>query len=423
MRSIFDQYEQPENRLTHALATVLDKERSLLAPFLRWLGIRDIPKPRTLMLTEQQVPGLLQEDADDIDAKGLPDAAIFDEDGWAVLFECKIQAHVKLSQLKRHRETAKRHGFESPWIVVISVDELSYDLPERTIAKSWRDVYVWFTRRASKSIWVRDLVRYMQVFERKMLLQDYQIRGTITVFDGIRFDDDNPYSYREAKRLIKLLGTDLQKRKDLHVIAVDRNGKRTGVDPKGERRPAITEGADGVWDFLPLSVARGKYFTNFPHLTMRIHRSRAIAAITVPNGVKGGFKSKLRSGGIDGFLKLITDLEHRVRPIVRRSRGAKPIIYATQRHFLSQRSPSETDARLDADLRTAIQRQQGRIRYQPQWIEAIYELLVNKKSNIQFGMEVRIGYACPLIRSPKAADVFADSWKAFSPLIDFVLQD
>jgi len=43
MRNLFDQYEQPENRLTHALATVLAKEPALIVPFLGWLDVTEIP--------------------------------------------------------------------------------------------------------------------------------------------------------------------------------------------------------------------------------------------------------------------------------------------------------------------------------------------------------------------------------------------
>ncbi len=416
VRNIFDQYEQPENRLTHALVTALDQDRALLAPFLRWIGIDDVSKPRSLMITQQQVPGTIQDDADDVEQKGLPDAAVFDEAGWAVLFECKVQAKTSTSQLKRHRATAKRNGFESPWIVVISVDELTQTLPEKTLCKTWRDVYVWFNGRAASSYWARQLVEYMQTFERKMLARDYQIRGTITVFDGLRFDDDNPYTYREAKRLIRLLGDLVQARKDLHKI---------GVDPKGKRRPAITgRGTDAVWDFLPLAVARdAKQFTDYPHLTMGINRKQAVAAITVPNGVKGGFRTKLSSIGLDGFLELVDQLEQGLRPIIKRSEGAKPMIYATQRHYRSQRSSAEIDARLDADLRTTVRGKQSGVKFQPQWIEAIYELLVNKRSNIQLGVDVQFSYSCPIVRSAKAATLFADSWKAISPLIDFVLEE
>jgi hypothetical protein len=419
MRNIFDQYQQPENRLTHALATALDQDRSLTVPFLRWLGVAEIPKPRTLMLTEQQVPGMLELDAEPIDARGLPDAAIFDEDGWAALFESKIQACIDLKQVERHRRTAQRHGFETPWAVVISVDPLTCKLPKQTIATTWQDVYSWFNRRVDKP-WAQQLVSYMQVFERKMLLDEYDIRGTITVFDGIRFTETNPYTYREGKRLIRLLGDLLQKRKALHHLSGD-----IGVNPTEGRRTAITgRGTDGVWDFLPLTVARdAKSFTAYPHLTMGIWRRRATAAITIPNGIRGGFRRKLLSRKIDGFRTLVAVLEKRLRPIIKRSSGAKPMMYVTQRHFRSMNSPGVTDARLEADLRTAFSEMQSGIRHQPQWIEAIYDILAHKRSNIQFGVDVQFSYDCPVVQSPECADLFADTWKALSPLLDFALKE
>ena len=99
------------------------------------------------------------------------------------------------------------------------------------------------------------------------------------------------------------------------------------------------------------------------------------------------------------------------------------MIYATQRHYRSQRSRAEVDARLEADPRTAVRGKHSGVKYQPQWIEAIYQLLLNKRSNIQLGVDVQFSYACTIVRSPRAAALFADSWKAISPLIDVVLED
>lgn len=110
-----------------------------------------------------------------------------------------------------------------------------------------------------------------------------------------------------------------------------------------------------------------------------------------------------------------------LRPVIGRSEGAKPVIYATQRHYQSQKSAPSVDARLDADLRTAIPGNRGGVRYQPQWIEAIYNVLVNKRSNLQLGVLVEFSYACKLVRSPKAIELFADAWKAMSPLLEFVV--
>jgi organic hydroperoxide reductase OsmC/OhrA len=185
------------------------------------LGVTEITKPSLLAISQQQVPGSLLDEADELQQKGLPDLAIFDDENWAVLFECKVQAKVAFNQLERHRMTAQRNGYPSPWIVVLSVDNLPAQSSPKTIFKTWRDVYSWFNLRAADSFWARQLVDFMRAFEQKMLSRDYQIRGTITVFDGLRFDDKDPYSYREAKRLLRLMGDLLQDRKDLQKIAVD----------------------------------------------------------------------------------------------------------------------------------------------------------------------------------------------------------
>lgn len=368
------------------------------------------------MVAEQQVPGLRPADAEELEAKGLPDGCVFTDDGWAALFECKVQAHVNLAQLERHLNTAIARGFESPRIIVISVDEETGAFPDGTTTTTWKQVYAWFSRRAHESLWASELVQYMETFERKMLATHYDIRGTITMFDGLRFDRHNPYTDREGKRLIRLLGDELQTRKDLHEI---------GVDPDGERRPAITgSGTDSVWDFVPLRVARGaQQFTHYPHLTMALDQSRAVAAVTIPNGVKGGFRTKLASLGAEGLVGLVTKLEKNLRPITRRSRSAKPIIYVSQRHYKTQRSRPDVDAHIETDLRTILFGGRSGVRYQPEWVEAIFEVLTNKRSNLQLGVEVRLSYDCPVVRTAEAVDLFADSWKALSPLVLFVLED
>ena len=55
MRNIFDQYAQPENRVTHALMTALDEDRGLLGLFSRELVRVKAPvDPRKLSVLEQQ---------------------------------------------------------------------------------------------------------------------------------------------------------------------------------------------------------------------------------------------------------------------------------------------------------------------------------------------------------------------------------
>ena len=416
MRNIFDQYEQPENRLTHALMTTLHRDRSLLIPFLKYLGINDIPpSPRKLKIEQQQAPGTHVGDAHGHNPS-VPDAVVFDDEHyWAVLFECKVQAKLIRKQLCRHRKTAQNRGFQSPWLVVITVNERSITCFEKTICVTWRDLYKWFSQAASPASfsWAAELVGYMQVFERRMLAEGYDIKGTITMFDGLRFDDKNPYTYDEGKRLIRLLGDQLQQCKELHAI---------GVDPVGKRRSKITgKGTDEVWDFLPFKAARGaKHATDSLHLTIRIGRSNARAAVTVPDKMKGGFRSRLKTNGVEHFKKIIRQLEKSLRPIVAKHAGVKPVIYASQRHYLGSQSKKHVDAQVEADLRTAVPDQNSPVKYQPEWIEAIYQLLVDKKSNIQVGVEMVFPYSCKVVRSPEAGSLFVQSWLAMKPFIDFV---
>jgi len=415
MRNLFDQYFQPENRLTHALVCTLDADRALLRPFLRWAGAHGVPPVRQLRITEQQVPGDIVS-GDEEEGRGLPDACVFNDAGWALLIEAKVQATVSSDQLRRHVATARRYGFEKPFLLLISVDSPPPQLPHRASHRAWRDVYAWFRNRAGTSVWARTLTTYLEAFESRMIALDYPIRGTLTMFDGLRFDEGNPYTYGEAKRLIRLLGDELQKRKELDTL---------GVDPRGARRDAITgRSGTAVWDFIPLKAARGaSTFTAFPHLTMALHQEEAEAAITIPNGVRGGFRTKLRQVGEAGFLDLLSRIEKRTRSILRRSKGSKALVYALQRHYRSQRSSGETDARLDMDLRTILRGGRRQVKFQPEWVRAIYEVATRKRSNIQLGFVIRFRYTCPVLRSPAAVDLFAQAWLAMSPILAFVLDD
>lgn len=415
MRNVFDQYVQPENRLTHALVCTLENDRSLLVPFIRWAGAPDVPTAPRLRIVEQQVPGeLIPGDEEEAERRGLPDAAVFDDNGWLLLVESKVQAKVSEDQLRRHLQTARRHGFERPFLLVLAVDPPAGTLPERMAYRPWREVYAWFRERTVTSLWARMLVNYFEVFEARMVAADYSMRGTITMFNGLRFDEANPYNHREAKRLIKLLGDDLQPREDLLAI---------GGDPDGQRRTAITgRGRDSVWDFIPLSSARGESsFTNYPHLTFALNPEDASAAITVPNGVKGGFRSRLAALGPAGFADLMATLEKRTRAVRQLSKDSVVRAYAVQRHYLGQRSTPIVDASLKVDLQTLVRVGNSRVKYQPEWMEAVYTILSRKRSNIQFGVGVEFSYACPVVRSAKAVDLFAESWVGLAPLLTAVL--
>lgn len=55
MRNLFDQYNQPENRLSHALAVCLDEDRRFLREFLAWVGVKPPVRVADLTVIEQSL--------------------------------------------------------------------------------------------------------------------------------------------------------------------------------------------------------------------------------------------------------------------------------------------------------------------------------------------------------------------------------
>lgn len=413
MRNIFDQYDQAENKLTHALISTLYHERKLIRPFLKWLGIDNIPSLKNIDLGIQQLPG---DESQSVPVKqnSVPDAYFCNSEDWAVIIESKVQAGVSINQLRRHQKKALRCGYEDSQVILITVNPPK-KLPIGVSYILWKDVYKWFVARSQNYDWARHFVNYMQIFESKMLSQNYNIKGTITMFPGFQFDKETPYTYREGKRLIKVLGEEFRKNKRL------RNG--LGIDHNSEGRPAITCGADGsVWDFIRFKSAKGTAFTSYPHATFVIRPENACVAITIPNGVRGGVKNRLKESGIDGLADLLAEIEKNLRKTIKKAPESSPRIYAHQRYYKSQRSYPRTDGRIEADLRTLVECQNSELKHQPMWTEAIHAILTNKKTNIQFGIEVRFPFTAKYMQSEKAIDVMVDAWIAMKPLLDFIVK-
>lgn len=410
MRNVFDQYDQPENRLTHALMVTLANDKKLVRPFLKLVGAKKVPALKNIEFGLQRVPG--QETNFEKDGKeGLPDGCFFDQDGWAVVIEAKVQAGILIKQLKRHRKTSIRYGYEHPHVVLLSIDKPK-SLPDWVIHLEWKNLYSWFNRRVAKSEWAKHFVEYMHVFEAKMIAKDYKIRGTLTMFDGFKFSDTEPYTYAEGKRLIKLLGGELRKRKKL-VTAL-------GIDTREIGRTAITRGDGGsIWDFIPLKIGRGKPFTAMVHPTLAIRPQEIGIALTVPNAMRG-VRSTLKNRDSESLGQMLSQVEKNLRGILKMVKTAKPMIYILQRHYKSQRSNPEKDGRIEVDLRTVLDIAKGPLKHQPGWLECIFELLVNKKTNMQWGIELHCPHSESVMQSAKAIDIMVDTWIAMKPLMDFV---
>jgi hypothetical protein len=246
MRNVFDQYSEPENRLTHALASALAEDPRLLSSFVRHLARMRPPGSTKLRIIEQGLPGEPEVSEEEADRRGLPDICIHDSEGWAVLVESKVAAPLRQEQLERHLRTAQRRGFGGASVLAIAMEAPKRPLRDGIAFVSWPDVYRWAGGRGRESNWARRLREYMEVAEARMVNDGYLREGTLTEFCGFPFDEDRPFSYIEAKRVLRLAMKGLRGRGSLR--------RKARADLEAEGRSAITgkKGGRGVWDFIPL---------------------------------------------------------------------------------------------------------------------------------------------------------------------------
>jgi len=416
MRNIFDQYSQPENRLTHALVCALNEDKKLLHHFVRWVTGKSAPK--YIEIIEQGLPGDPELQEEESVRRGLPDAWLHDGNNWSLLVESKVSAELKIEQLHRHRNTALRCGIDDIKILVIDVDSPRRNLPDYVIFRKWSEIYTWLCKQSSRSEWAPKTARYLEVAESKWSANGYLKEGALTVFSGIPFSDDSPYNYPEAKRLIKLAMNDLRARKDLV--------RKLNMNPQGPGRGSIT-GREGmaVWDFLRLKGAKDdEPFTKYPHLTLGLERDLVSVAITVPHGIKATLRRNIVDLGFEGFSELMADINNNLNKVLNKAKGAAPWVRVVQRRYPSQRSPAIVDARLEYDLRTAFSSQRHQsVKVQQEWVIATYEALAKKRANIQVTVGAIFPYrACEVTRSPEIINFIADSWIACKPLRDVMLK-
>jgi len=413
MRNIFDQYDGPENRLTHALGCCLQHDRRLLRAFVRWTTGRSKPARGQLEVLEQQVPGSPIGPSDQ-EGSGLPDLWILGDDDWSLIVESKVQARILAGQLHRHRCTARRNGFSDIDLLVLAPQTPSHRVPG-VIYRTWPDLYAWVRQRTAESEWAACMADYMEAAEARMIADGYLGDQTITRFDGIPFGPDHPYTYREGKRVLRLAMDELQKRRDLCEL---------GVDPTGPRRTAITgSGANAVWDFLPfLASQAARNSKSFPHLTLAVQAHRALAIVSLPNAVPGRMRRNLTDLGNEEFGTLVGKVEAGITKAIGKIAGAAPFMEAVQKRYLSQRSTPIDDARLEFDLRTAASSPQAPVKVQSQWLDATFETLCQKRCHLQVGIGASFPYGDPRIRSRDVLEVFAEVWIACRPWIRTILE-
>jgi len=409
MRNIFDQYSQPENRLTHALAVCLHEDRRLLGAFLRHLRVKSAAPGSRLIIVEQQLPGDPPESEEVALRKGLPDIVIHDDVAWAMLIESKVQSALSANQLIRHERTLRARGFER--IDSVALTKCGVRAPKGVTTLFWSELYEWLGSAKVQGDWPERLRSYLRAAEVRLSREGYLTEGTLTMFDGFPFNTDNPYTYGEAKRLLKLAMIELRK---------DRKLRSLGMDASASGRSAITgRSGSAVWDFLSLRERpRRGAFTRYPHLTLAVAEDGVEAAITIPNGVRRSVLQNLRALGHDEFVSLHTAILRRAKSVL--SRGGFVMAYAAQRHYKSQRSMGIRDARMDFKLETSLPRQLGKVKRQPEWLNLFSMLLAHKRSNIQFGYAIKLPWGTKGLDQRESLELISKSWCAMKPLLDII---
>ncbi len=419
MRDIFDQYEHPENRLTHALVWCLAEDPRLLRRFIRWTTGAASPPSKNLHILEQSVPKGTGAPAP-VMREGLPDAWIHDGNGWSLIIESKVAARLSADQLRRQLRTAQRQGFDRVTQLAITVTGRPVtDRPGIKVIR-WADLYRWCRREAGASKWAARLASYLEVAETRMLDSRYLRDGALTAFAGIPFDEDNRYAYPEAKRVLALIMEELREREDLR--------RALPIRRAAAGRPAITGRAGAsVWDTLPLRIApKGASFTRYPHLDIAIRTDGALAVVVFPGSMKASIRRNLLGLGRDSFGQLMQDTARRLSRALPSGSGAVPWAEVVQRRYPSRRAVPIVDARLHYDLRAAVevepQRGKSPVKLQPQWLDATFGALVDRRSNLQLAVGAVFPYArCSAIRSRKALDLFAATWIACIPMLNVAL--
>ena len=143
MRNVFDQYGQPENRLTHALFASLAHDDRLLRSFIMDVcKAKRPPKAPPATISVQRYPDGTEYSDDELQSSRIPDAWICDQEGWALVFEAKIGAKLTNAQLRGHRQKAHQLSYDRATFICLLAGDIDVPDADWTVLK-WSEVYVW----------------------------------------------------------------------------------------------------------------------------------------------------------------------------------------------------------------------------------------------------------------------------------------
>lgn len=163
----------------------------------------------------------------------------------------------------------------------------------------------------------------------------------------------------------------------------------------------------------------GGGFNESPHLLLHVADNDVCARVILPNKVRGGLWTRLRSARL---AHLVSPVLGEMAPAMANCPGMEPRLILKQRHWLTRRGPRFRDAYLDFDLRTLRGHPDSGVKRQPEWMDAVQHVVANKASNLELQVGATFPYDhCPAIRTPHALDHVAAAWIACPPFIRWLL--
>lgn len=365
---LFDQYSNPENRLTHALLHTIGSSGWLLTRFLKDLvGVKFQTKKLFFEISTQKVPfGHGDVDHDQIQA--IPDAWIIEENlQLGIAIEVKDRKNnLNKQQLEWHKK--RIYHYENKYLLVITPDlseppiinilreeENTENGKVTTVWRSWDNIYRWLSDVNLKKSSIQSHEKFLITAMTEYLERRREVLG----FQGILFSSG--FDVYEAKEIlnaemVELMDTVLSQYKELNT-----------------RRPAITTFSKGsVWDCFGSKEG----FTRDLHITLSITENWHDISITIPNSAKAAWK-RLRQVFTDGkYMDTLLD-------ILRDLRKEVPHLYIefNQRHF-KNRKFGVRDGYMEFSIDTlgsGFSKKDSSVKEFPIWREALKEAIINKK--------------------------------------------
>lgn len=410
LHSIYDQYSNDENRLTHALLHTIGSSRWLLSKFLKEVVSIDKKIPISSMtyeITTQKKPFSYGDNKPE-EVGSVPDAWIIDQNsklGLVIEVKDKKKA-LKISQLQNHVKQVR--DFKKRYLLIITPDlskpkkvKIFQDNYVNTLKvewRSWDNIYRWLAGLTSKNLHLKEKEKFLV----KSMIDFLERRKEVLGFQGIKFQN-NSFNVSEAKTILNAEMEELQP----FVKKVYKS--------LGRRRPAIsTFSKESVWDCF----GNDKGFTADLHLTFDIHESLHNISITVPNSAKKPWHR----------LKTIFsgDYEKQLYAILKNLRDKVPHLFIefNQRHFIAQRIGIK-DGYMEFNIDTVgspFRRNNSPVKEYPMWITAIKNAVLDKKGiNGQVMFKARFYLKeTKGIDKPQFIYTAKDTIKAFKPLYDFL---